>query len=315
MLLRLALAFGFALLAARAGAAELVFPPGSRIGLVPPPGMTASRTFQGLEDRARGAVMVITELSAQSYGKVAQDFDEARMRAGGMELLARETIETPRGSALLVGARQTENGVAMRKWALLALVPDELTAVIVATFPEAAKDAYPDAALRASFASLSIKPRLSADELLAALPYRLHDLGGFRLLRASPDGTAVLTLGPKDTSLPVEQPYFMVATRAAEPPPAAERERFAQRVFMTFSGRPDVRIISSEPIKLGGAAGHELIAEGKDERTGDRLTSVQWLLFGTTGFVQMFGIAREDQWGETLPRMRMRMLRDGFERR
>src|SRR5262245_25746831 len=156
MLLRLGLALGFALFAALAGAAEPVFPPGSRIGLVPPPGVTASRAFQGFEDRARGAVLVVTELSAQSYGKVAEDFGEERMRAGGMELIARENIETASGPALLVGARQAENGVAMRKWALLALAPDDLTVVAVMTFPEAAKDAYPDAALRAAFTSLRI---------------------------------------------------------------------------------------------------------------------------------------------------------------
>jgi hypothetical protein len=311
MLLRLGLTFAFALFAACAGAAEPVFPPGSRIGLVPPPGMTPSRTFQGFEDSARGAVLVISELSAQSYGKIAEDFGAERMRAGGMELIARENIETTSGPALLVGARQTENGVAMRKWALLALAPDDLTAVIVATFPEAAKDAYPDAALRAAFTSLWIKPRLSTDELLAALPYRLGELGGFRLLRASPDGTAVLTLGPKDTSLPIEQPYFMVATRVAEPPPVAERERFAQRVFATFAGRPDVRIVSSESIKIGGSAAHQLLAESKEQRSGEQLISVQWLVFGTNGFVQMFGVARKDQWADVLPRMRA--LRDGFE--
>ena len=60
-------------------------------------------------------------------------------------------------------------------------------------------------------------------------------------------------------------------------------------------------------------AGHELVVESKDERTGDPLTSVQWLLFGSSGFVQMFGIARKDQWAEALPRMRT--LRDGFERK
>src|SRR5262245_56826361 len=106
MLLRLGLALGFALFAALAGAAEPVFPPGSRIGLVPPPGMTASRAFQGFEDRARGAVLVVTELSAQSYGKVAEDFGEERMRAGGMELIARENIETARGPAPPVGVRR-----------------------------------------------------------------------------------------------------------------------------------------------------------------------------------------------------------------
>jgi hypothetical protein len=313
MSLRLALTFGFALFVSLAFAAEPAFPPGSRIGLVPPPGMTASTAFQGFADTARGAVLVVTQLSAQSYARVLQDFGDAQMRAGGMELIVRETIETASGPALLVGARQIENGLAMRKWALLALVPNDMTAVIIAAFPEIAKEAYPDAALRASLTSLLIRARPATDALLAVLPYRLGELGGFRLVSASPDGTAVLTLGPTDTSLPVEQPYFMVATRAAEPPPPAERDRFARRVFMTFAGRPDVPIVSAEPIRIAGSPGHEIIAESKDERTGDALVSVQWVLFGTGGFVQMFGVARKDQWADVLPRMRA--LRDGFERK
>jgi hypothetical protein len=308
--LALVLALSGLLLWAAPALAQQVFPPGSRIGLVPPPGMTASRTLQGFEDRARGAVVVVTELAAQTYAKVEQDFSDASMRAGGMELIARETIETASGQALLIGARQVENGVMMRKWALLALVPDEMTVLVVAAYPESANDAYPDAALRASLKTLFIRTKLSADELLAALPYRLTELGGFRLLRASPGGAA-LTFGPRDTPLPAEQPYFMVATRAAELPPQAERDRFAQRVFMTSSGRPDVHIVSSNPLRIGTAFGHEIIAESKDEKTGDEYNTVQWLLFGTDGFVQMLGIARKDQWSAVLPRMRA--LRDGFQ--
>lgn len=308
--LALALSLLLALLTGAARAAEPVFPPGSRVGLVPPPGMTASAARQGFEDRARGALMVVTELSPQSYARIEQDFGDEHMRAGGMELIARETIETARGPALMVVARQTENGVAMRKWALLALVPNEITVAIVATFPETARDAYPDAALRASFATLSIKAKLSTAELLDVLPYRLTALGGFRLMRATPDGAAVLTLGPKDTSLPVEQPYFMVATRGGEPPSAPDRDRFAQRTFMVFMNRADLRIVASEPVRVGGAPGHELIAESKDNHSGDPLMSVQWLIFGGSGFVQMFGVARKDQWSEVLPRMRA--LRDGF---
>jgi hypothetical protein len=311
MLLRLALAFGFALLAGLACADEAIFPPGSRIGLVPPPGMTAGKTFQGFEDRARGAVLMISEFTALSHRRLQEEFSDAQMRAGGMEPIARENIETASGPALLVAARQIENGVAMRKWALLALVPDDITAVVVAKFPEAAAGAYPDSALRAALMSLLIKTKLPTEELLAALPYRLRDLAGFRLLRASPDGTAVLTRGPKDISLPVEQPYFMVATRAVELPPASEQDSFARRTFMTFAGRPDLRIVSSTAIRIGGAPGHELIAQSKDEHTGEQLTSVQWLIFGGNGFAQLFGVARTDQWDSVVAQMRA--LRDGFE--
>jgi hypothetical protein len=290
-------------------AAEPIFPPGSRIGLIPPPGMAASTAFQGFEDRQRGVLLAVTELSAQSYEKVARDFAPEGMR--GMEEISRETMALASGEGLLVVARQRENGVAMRKWALLSRT-DDMTAIVIATLPEAAREAYPNAALRAAFASVVIRAKLTPDEMLAVLPYSLTDLGGFRLLRTAPDGTAVMTLGPNDTTLPAEQPYFMVAPRAAEAPQPAERERFAQRMMAGFLNRPSVRVINSEQMRIGGVPGHQIVAAGKDERTGDELVMVQWLRFGP-GIVQMFGIARRDQWADVLPRMRA--ARDGFRPR
>ena len=311
-MLRIVLAFLTCLAGSSAAlAAEPVFPPGSRIGLVPPPGMTPSTAFQGFEDRARGAMLVVTELSAQSYGKVEQDFSEEQMASRGMEVILREYVALPGGQGLLVVARQQENGVLTRKWALLMPAAD-VTAVVIASMPEGAKEAYPDAALRDAFASVTIRAKLTTDEMLAVLPYRLDDLAGFRLLRTSPDGTAVMTLGPKDSSLPAEQPYFMITPRAVEPPPAAERERFAQRMLAGFLNRPNTRVVNSESLRIAGAPGHQIVALATDQQTGDELALVQWVRFGP-GVVQMFGMARRDQWETVLSRMRA--VRDGFARK
>jgi hypothetical protein len=163
--------------------------------------------------------------------------------------------------------------------------------------------------MRAAFASVVVRAKLTPEEMLAVLPYRLEDLGGFRLLRASPDGTAVMTLGSKDTSLPVEQPYFMITPRAIEPPPAADRERFAQRMLAGFLNRPNARVVNSEPLRIGGAPGYQIVGLTTDQSTGDELAMVQWVRFGG-GVVQMFGMARRDQWESVLPRMRA--VRDGF---
>src|SRR3954465_9148305 len=201
------------LLGAHAFAAEPAFPPGSRIGLVPPDGMVPASAFQGFEDRARGAMLILSEGSGQSFAKLEREFAPERMQASGMELIARETIALPSGPALLVGARQSENGVLMRKWALLA-VANDITVMVIAALPDGARDAYPDATLRAALATTVVRAKLSSDAMLAVLPYRLLELGGFRLLRTNPDGTAVLTLGPADTTLPAEQPYFMITRRA-----------------------------------------------------------------------------------------------------
>jgi hypothetical protein len=309
MILRVCAALAASVLLVSVSPADPVYPPGSRIGLEPPPGMVP--VGAGFADRARGAMLVITELSLQSYARVMQDFSPERMQAGGMELLAREMIALPGGDGQLVVARQTENGVPLRKWALLTRT-DDMTAIVVAVLPEAARDAYPDAAMRAALGSVTVRAKLAPDAMLAVLPYRLDDLGGFRLLRASPNGTAELTFGPNDTTLPAEQPYFMVAPRAVEPPPAAERDRFAQRMLLGFLNRPDARIVRSEAIRIGGAPGHEIVAEGRDPATGAELMTVQWLRFDA-GVVQMFGVARKDDWAESL--RRMRALRDGFARR
>jgi hypothetical protein len=301
--LLVSLAFGTAALAA-----EPVFPPGSRVGLVPPSGLTPATSFQGFEDRANRVVLLTSEVSAQTYDRIAQDFTPETIRSAGMEEISRETLQLVSGEALLVVTRQSQDGTALRKWALLART-DDLTVTIIGVVPETSREAYPDTALRAAFASVVVRAKLTPDEMLAVLPYRLDNLAGFRLLRASPDGTAVMTLGPQETSLPAEQPYFMVTPRSIEPPPAEERDRFAQRAMAGFLQRPNVRIVNSEQMRIGGVPGHQIVAAGKDERTGDELVMVQWLRFGP-GVVQMFGIARRDQWDDAFARMRA--VRDGF---
>src|ERR1043165_1475723 len=174
-------------------AAEPVFPPGSRIGLVPPPGMTVGTSFQGFEDRTNRVALLVSEVSAQTYERIAQEFTPEAIRQIGMEEVSRETLRLPFGDALLVVTRSGEMD-PVRKWALLART-DDLTVTVIGIVPEAARETYPDAVMRAAFASVVVRARLTPDEMRAVLPYRLGDLGGFRLLRTAPDGTAVMTLG------------------------------------------------------------------------------------------------------------------------
>ena len=292
---------------ATAIAAEPVFPPGARIGLVPPPpGMTVGTSFQGFEDRAHRVAMLVSEVSAQTYERIAQDFTSEAVRAGGMEEISRETLRLAFGDGLLVVTRDKDS--AVRKWVLLARTED-LTVTVIGIVPEAARDAYSDEVMRAAFASVVVRAKLTPDEMLSVLPYALRDLAGFRLLRANPDGTAVMTLGPMDTSLPVQQPYFMITPRAAEAPEPAERERFAQRLLANFLIRPSARIVNSEQLRIAGAAGHQIVALTTDEKTGDELAMIQWLRFGP-GVVQMFGMARRDRWEDAFTRMRA--VRDSF---
>jgi hypothetical protein len=293
-----------------AHAADPVFLPGFRIGLVPPAGMVASRTFQGFEDAGRQAMLLVTELGAETFAHVDKDFTPEVLKTGGIEVERREDMALAGLHGYLIVAHQDLAGVRVRKWALV-LTRGDLTAIILAVMPEAAREAYPDAVLRTSLTSFAMREAVPEAEKFGLLPYRFGDLAGFRLVQAIADGTAILTYGPSDATIASEQPFFLIRIAGGEVPPAAERDSFARRMLTGVGGLEQFRLVQSTALRLGPDQGHEIIAEAKDPKNGVDLTVVQWLRFGSDGFMQMLGIARRDVWAAAFPRMRA--LRDGVE--
>ena len=84
-------------------------------------------------------------------------------------------------------------------------------------------------------------------------------------------------------------------------------------MFATIPNMKDVRISSSEPLRIGGQQGHQIMAHGKDGASGDEITIVQWLRFGGGAYLQMIGVARTDAW--TPAYGRFRQVRDGVDLR
>jgi hypothetical protein len=299
-----------AALATAALAADPVFPPGSRVGLVPPAGMEQSQGIQGFEDPATHATIFVTEMSLPTYPDIEKEFSAAELKASGMEEELRENVTLKDGSGFIVVVRQDVSGQSLRKWALVAKFND-LTAVVLVLLPEAAKDAYPDAALRAALATVTVRPQVPVEQQLALLPYKIGDLGGFQLVRARPDGVALLTYGPNPAASAEEQPFFLVAMSSGQPPGPGERESFARRLLATAWDFKEARNLRVDEIKIGGDPGHEIIGEMTSTKTGVELNVVQWLRFGgNNGYLQMLGVARRSVWDEVLPHMRA--VRDGI---
>jgi hypothetical protein len=301
----LAIALG---LATPALAASPTFLPGSRIGLVPPDGMVPSRSFQGFEDTGKGAMLFVTELGANTAEPVAKDFTPEALEAGGIKVETREDMALAGMHGYLVVTHQDVAGMRWRKWALV-LTRGDITATVVLVAPEASRAAYPDAALRASFATLALRESVPDDEKFGLLPYRFGDLAGFRLIQAISAGTAVLTSGPSDATIASQQPFFMIGVASSAPAPA-ERESFARRRVASIGGLDQFRVLQVAQIRFGADQGQEIVAEGRDPKNGVELSLVQWMRFHAGGYLEMVGIARRDAWAEAFPRMRA--LRDGI---
>ena len=295
-----------------ARAADAVFPPASRIGLAPPAGLVVSKEFPGFEDRARKAAILLVELPPEAYAQIEKGKAAEILTSGGANVESNEPFPLGSGPAFLVVATQPADGVLLRKWVMVASTPD-LTAAITVQVPDSEKDTYPDASIKAALATVTFRAKVPVEEQLGALPFKLNDLAGFRPVRVLPGGAALLTDGPKDAIELAEQPLMLITIAHSGPTEPEDRDRFARTLFGGIPAIKDIRLARAEPQRIGGQPGHEIVANGKDMKTDADVTIVQWLRFGSGGYIRLLGVARKDIWDTVFPRFRA--LRDGIEPR
>ena len=309
--------FAFMVMAMPVHAADPIFPPGSRVGLVPPAGMVTSDTFVGFADPNKDAAILITALPAAAYSQINKTLDTEALRKQGISLDKREPIELTVGKGFLFTGRQSADKAHYRKWLLVAEAGD-LTALVTVQVPEQ-ENAYSDRVVRAALATLAVRPTVPQEEELSLLPFAVGELAGFHIdgvLRgralilsdAHSEGSKDSSKEPPEGSLTAR---LLVAAVPGGPTEPDDRANFARLSFNEIAGIRDVRITMSEPLRMGGQAGYQTMAEAKDARSGADVMVVQWLRFGSGGFLQMIGVARADNWTSVLARMRA--VRDSVE--
>ena len=174
--------------------------------------------------------------------------------------------------------------------------------------PDAARAAYPDAAIRAALASVTFRLP-PVDELVKRLPYKLSVLAGFRIMRVAPPAVAVLIDGPTDD--PVKYPFMAISLGRGAPSDPSQQARFARDVLRSAPVRVGA-ITSAEAMRLGGAQVFEIRANAKGP-DGAALELVQWLRFSGSAFLRIIGVVHKGDWDKLFPRFRA--VRDGINPR
>jgi hypothetical protein len=295
--------------ASPAWCADVIFPPGQRVGLAPPPGMTLSKRFPGFEDDDRKATITIFDFPAQAYDELQTSLFSPPASLKGMVVDKRESFPFDNGIGYFMAAHLTVNGVLLHRWYFLAKTitgpVDDLTTLINVEVPDSALDKYPDAAIRAALASVSFRPPPIAEQL-SLLPFQLGDLAGLRVIKVLAAGGAILTDGPTDDI--TRQPYVIVSVGPGAPDQASDRGEFANKLLSSAPLR-DLKVTSAEAMRISNLPGYEIRAQGIDLR-GDPVVLVQWIRFGSTGFMRIIGVSSKDDWDRMFPRFRA--VRDGL---
>jgi hypothetical protein len=290
--------------------AEPIFPPGLRVGLEPPVGMAPSARFPGFEDTGQNAIIAILdlplsayhELESAAFNKIQQDLEQPK----------RESFPFESGIGFLISGTAKQNGVAVHRWSLLAQAVggsvQDLTALINVEVPESALSVYSDAIIRKALASVTFRPA-PIQEQLKLLPFKLGDLAGFRVAQISPTGGIILADTTTDNTGP--QPFMVITVERGGPAETGDRSRFARDLIATAPVR-DLSLQSAEPMRIGGAPGHEIRAQGKGP-AGDSVSMVQWVRFGSNGYLRMIAVSPTGKWDQAFTRFRT--VRDGIEAR
>lgn len=273
-----------------AAAADPVFPRGAAVGLEPPAGLVVADRFAGFQSEATGASILVVELPAAAFSEIQGAMSDSALKTRGMKVSARRTLKLKDGPALLIRGSQTVGGREYRKWVLL-LGARSTAAMVTVQVPVVAGGRLTDAAIETALGTVVVRAAPEMQEKLDALPFRIGDLGGLRLVHVLAGGAALLTEGPEDQFTDASQPVMIVAASSGEAPAEADRAAFARRAFETLAGVEKAQI-TTEATPAPGSIRIE--GRGVDSDSGRPVQVVQVLRFEGKGYLRTVGIARTE---------------------
>ena len=284
--------------------AEPVFPLGLRVGLEPAGDLKTGPGVAGFQDSERKTSVFIAELPLTAY-------EELRRAVFGQDPpgardVHRTLFSLQDGVGYLHEARVVENGVAIKRWLLLAMPAGQqspFTIVINVSVPDSANAIYSDAVVRQMLTSVTVR-KAPIEEQLGLIPFKLEELAGFHITNVTPDSVFALD-GPSDD--PNGRPYVFVAVGRAPADQMDDRARFS-RDLLSRSPVRNMTLESAESMRIGGSPGFEIRAQAEDERN-HKILVVQWIRFLGNGFIRVVGVAPSEKWDEMFGRFRA--VRDG----
>jgi hypothetical protein len=311
--LRSILAAPLALLIVFAGSAfanEVVYPTGSRIGLVPLNGIIPLKNGAGFENPDNNLVVSLQEMPASAYEAIETALKERKPLPTAME--NPEAITTAAGKAYLSRAGGPNSGPKNNRMAII-VSDGKIAGYIAVDVPEGAAKDYPDQAIRQMLASTTLRTEVPAEEQLALLPFKVSELSGFKKVRTLVPGQAVMLLNGDEEEALSGAPYVLIAVARISADQAEGRERIARQLATTIPGIVDGRITNSEPMRIGGTPGYETRVEATSIKDNKPVTVVQWLRFGGGATLRIIAASTREEWPEMFTRFRA--VRDGIDRR
>ena len=292
-------------------AADPVFPPGARVGMVPLVGLNRAKAFIGFETEDQGVKVLIADLPAEAYGEVANAF---KANPGGIGGIKPESIETAAGLAYYTVENAKDGATNVRRYSMIVPGPALLRLRRGAGPGKRLEDLHrrrgtPDVRHRRRAQGGAGRRAARPDAVQDQRAQRASRMSA-RWRRAPP-----LILADGDETTGFEAAPFMIigliGQTAASPD---DRGRFAQQIATTI---PGVRDGTHHHVRAGP---HRRPARLRDadrchQRQGQyaRHHRAMAALRRRRPALRIIGSSPRDQWAKAFPRFRA--VRDGIQPR
>lgn len=280
-------------------AAEPVFPPGSAIGLEPPPGYTTARAFTGFQSPDGGTV-VLAQFPAAAWPEMADGMTPERLAQNGLEDSTRRSLRVAGREGVLIEGRQAARGLTYTRW--LAVFPGEgFTGLVTVNLPGHPPSEAGRARVEAALAGLAVRAPDRAAQV-AALPFAFRETEELRVQEVVMGSTVLLG----EAAGRARKPTLVIAASTGVPP-GADRVELAEGALRSLAQYTDLEVERSERARVAGSEGVFTLARANDANGRGPVRLAQWIAFppgGAGAAIRAIGEAVPEEFDAALPGFR-----------
>lgn len=270
---------------------------GTRVAMTPPDGFVAAVEFPGFQQPENLASIMVTELPVPAP-EMKRGMTKSALATRGMTLLAASNEQVGGDHALLLHVTQKAGGRDFLKWMLIGGDPGA-TVMIVATYPKTA-DAELGASLRRSLLGAEWTNGARPDPFDGLL-FRVDPTPNLKI--AGRVSNVLMLTDTGTTSIGPDGAIYGVANSIGQGEIADLRSFSEQRAKKT-TNTAALQNMSGTFVTVDGLNSYELMADGKDEKTGRRIKLYQVIVPDRAGYFIIQGIVALERAPEFVPEFR-----------
>jgi hypothetical protein len=265
--------------------------PGTKVSLIPPPGLKPSERFPGFGDEETSSSIMITETPVP-YSEMASGLTKEALATNGMSVLRRKEISLNGRPGILFHLKQEAQPGDILKW--MVMTGDEKdTILIIAAFPEQMK-----ARLSSEMEKAVLSARWDVDaetDPLDGLVFSFEDDPSMKFARRL-SNNVMLTKDGAFPDRPTNDPFFIIGSSLSEVT-IPDVGKFAEKRLMQIKQVSGIAIKQQSEVTIAGLPGSEIVAEAQWNDLPDAPVVVyQVILSDGKNYFLMQGFApREEQ--------------------